>query len=148
MTKPVILQTLNRLLTIVYRSLPMYLTYASPWTRHGDERAVAALRHIVEDQKQLSTRIAQYILQHHGSLETGEYPIEFLDMHDLSLDFLLTRLVEHQRSEVAALERCVRDLQADREATALAEEALGSVRGHLETLEELAGELTRSSPAG
>jgi hypothetical protein len=134
---------LNRLLTIVYRSLPMYLSYACPWTQRGDERAVAALARIVDDQKQLSTRIAQYVMQHYGPTEIGEYPVDFLDTHDLALDFLIKKLVECQKRDVEATEQCVAALHADRQATALSEEALGAARGHLETLEELAAELSK-----
>ena len=104
----------------------MYLTYACPWTHRGDEKAVAALAHIVEDQKQQSNRIAQFILEHHDSIEMGEYPIEFLDMHDLSLDYLITKLVQSQKNDVAGLEQCAAELQQDRPAAALAEEALGA----------------------
>jgi hypothetical protein len=136
-------QALNRLLTILYRSLPMYLTYACPWTHRGDEQAVAVLRNIVEDQKQLANRIAQYILRI-GPIETGEYPSDYLDMHDLSLDYLITKLVEHQQRDVAALEQCVAELSRERPAAALAEEALGAARGHLEALEELAGRLAKN----
>ncbi|MBI3836741.1 MAG: hypothetical protein HY288_02240 [Planctomycetia bacterium] len=131
-------QALNRLLTILYRSLPMYLTYAHPWTHRGEEKALTNLRHIADDQKQMAGRIARHILDHHGPIETGEYPIDFLDMHDLSLDFLITRLVQCQKNDVAAIEQCVAELRADRQAGVLAEEALGAARGQLEALEELA----------
>lgn len=136
---------LNRLLTVLYRSLPTYLTYAAPWTHRGDDPALATLENIVADQRQLAARIAQYILDHHGPIETGEYPIEFLDVHDLSLDFLLTKLVEYQKKDVATLEQCVQALQGDRHAAVLAEEALGSARGHLETLQEQADRLAKTS---
>jgi hypothetical protein len=135
---------LNRLLTVLYRSLPMYLTYASPWIHRGDEVAMAALRHIVEDQKQLAARIGQFLLAHHGPIEMGEYPLDFPDMNDLSLDFLITRLVECQKHDVAAIDLCVAELQGDRQAASLAEEALGAARGHLETLEELAGQVAKA----
>ncbi len=135
-------QTLNRLLTIIYRSLPMYLTFACPWTHRGDEKAVATLGHIVEDQKQLANRVAEYILKT-GPIDMGEYPLDFPDTHDLGLDYLIVKLVNCQKDDVAALEQCVADIKNDREAAALAEEALGSARGHLESLEELAGHLTK-----
>jgi hypothetical protein len=138
------LHVLNRLLTVFYRSLPMYLTYASPWIHRGDEEAMAALRHIVEDQKQLSARIAQYLLAHHGPIEMGEYPPDFPDMNDLSLDFLITRLVACQKHDVAVIEQCVAELQGDRQAATLAEEALGAARGHLETLEELTSQVANA----
>jgi hypothetical protein len=133
-------QVMNRLLTVIHRSLPMYLTNASPWTHRGDEPALGALQRIVEDQKQLGHRIGQYILEHHDTIEMGEYPIEFLDVHDLSLDYLLTRLVDCQKADVTALEQCAAALQHDRHAAALAEEALGAARGYLETFSELAAQ--------
>jgi len=139
MTKLGTYHALNRLLTILYRSLPLYLDYACPWTYRGDEKAVATLRNIVAGQKQLSTRVAQAVMAL-GPTEIGEFPIEFLDMHDLSLDFLVKKLIEYQKKDIAALEQCAAELAPDRKASALADEALGAARGHLESLEDLASQ--------
>jgi len=144
MDKPHIYDALNRLLTILERSLPMYLSYASPWVRNGDETAVSALRNIVEEQKQLAARVAELVLER-GPMNVGEYPVECYDMHDLSLDYLLSRLVEYQQRDVSALARCVEELQSDRPSATVAEEALGAARGHLEILKELAAALGDSS---
>jgi hypothetical protein len=143
MPKPATYAALNRLMTIVYRSLPMYLTYACPWTHEGDETASAALKRIVDDEKQLSERIAAYILDHHGPLEMGEYPLDFPDTHDLSLDYLISKLVDCQKKDIGGLEVCVAALAGDREGLVLADEALGAARGHLETLEELAKSVSK-----
>jgi hypothetical protein len=132
-------RALNRLLTVLERSLPMYLSYARPWTHPGDEKAVKTLKHIVEDQQQMAERVGQAVLDL-GPIELGEYPIEFYDWHDLSLDFLLSKLVICQKRDIARIESCVSELQADRAAAALAEEALGAARGHLEALEEASGQ--------
>jgi hypothetical protein len=140
MSKLGVHQALNRLLTVIERSLPLYLSYTTPWTRAGDEKATAALKHIVADQQQLAGRIADVILEK-GPIDLGEYPIGFYDLHDLSLEYLLTKLVEFQKKSVAQLERLLPELQEDRVAAALGEEALGASRGHLETLEELVGKL-------
>jgi hypothetical protein len=140
-----IYQALNRLLTILYRSLPMYLTYACPWTHRGDDRALAALKRIVEDQKQMSQRLAEHIMAHYGPVEPDEYPSDYPDTHDLSLDYLIGKLVQCQKNDIAAIERCVTQLHGDREAASLAEESLGAARGHLETLEELAAEYVKPS---
>jgi hypothetical protein len=134
---------LNQLVTVLYRSLPSYLAYASPWTHHGDEKAVAALRHIDNDQKRLAKRIADHIIEHYGPVELGEYPLDFPDTHDLSLDFLLRKLVLCQKSDIATIEQLTAALTPDRKAVSVAEEALGSARGHLETLEELAAEAAK-----
>ena len=54
---------LNQLLVIHYRSLPMYLLDASPWTHRGDEKASEALNDIVTDQRQTCQRIADAVIQ-------------------------------------------------------------------------------------
>ncbi len=144
MSQPGNHRVLNRLLTVLYRSLPMYLTDAAPWTHLGDEKAVDVLHRMVEDQQQLATRIGEYVVEHYGPVELGDYPLDFPDMNDLAFDYLLGKLVACQRNDVATIERCVNQLQADFEARSLAEEALGSARGHLESLEELAAEATKA----
>ncbi|MEX2317447.1 MAG: hypothetical protein WD669_09870 [Pirellulales bacterium] len=143
MSKTGTYQALNRLLTVLYRSLPMYLTFALPWTHVGDEKAVEVLSHIVDDQRRLSTRVAHYIMEHFGPIELGEYPLDFPDTHDLAFDFLVGKLLACQKADVGAIEEIVAQLKDDREAQALAEEALGAARGHLETLEELAAETAK-----
>jgi hypothetical protein len=145
MSHPSTYQILNRLLTILYRSLPMYLTYATPRRHQGEEQALKTLKLIAADQEQISQRIGQYIIEHHGPIEIGEYPIEFLDLHDLSLDFLVGRLIDYQKRDISAMEACVALLKHERGAAALAEEALGGARGHLESLEELAAQFAKSA---
>lgn len=131
------IDVLNRLLTLLHRSLPMYLNEASPWTRPGGEPAEEVLRHIVADQQRDCGRLADVILERHGRLETGEFPMEFTDLHFLSYDFLVKELIEYQRQDIEAIERCVAWLGGDAQARQLAQEILGSARAHLESLEEL-----------
>lgn len=130
-------ELLNRLLATQHRSLPMYLIYAAPWTNGGDEGAQAALQHIVDDQKSFSTRIAEYIQQHHGNVELGDFPMEFTGLNDCSLDFLIRKLIERERAAIREIESIVAGLADDPRARSLAEETLGAARGHLENLEEL-----------
>lgn len=131
------IDALNLLLARQYRSLAMYLTDACPWVG-GDEQAEATLVNIVTDQNRMVRRIADLILDRRGAVDPGEFPMEFTDTHMLSLDFLLTELIHYQKQDVASIEDCVRRLARDPEGRALAEEALGSERAHLEALERLA----------
>ncbi len=131
------IEELNRLLEIEYRSFPMYLTDAAPWTGPHDEKAVDALKNIVADQQALSQRIGELILDLGGRIEPGEYPTQFTDTHFLSLDFLLKELLFYQRQDVADVGQIVARLAGHREARELAEEALGAERAHLEAIESL-----------
>lgn len=128
--------TLNRLLQIHYRSLPMYLASARPWVPAGHEKAAETLELIVVDEKRMIEKISEALLDVGADIELGEFPMTFTDLHDLSVDFLLKELVEAQRRDVAAIEDCVADSAGD----PLAQEALGAAKGHLESLEEAVAE--------
>ncbi len=135
--KPDLIESLNRLLEIEYRSFPMYLGDASPWFSDADAKAVLALKNIAADQQAMSQRIAELILDLGGRIEPGEYPTQFTDTHFLSIEFLLKELVYYQRQDIADIEQIVASLTGHREARELAEEALGAERAHLEALESL-----------
>ena len=60
----------------------------------------------------------------------------FMSLNDLALDYLLTRLIEHQQRDIQAIEQCVAELVEDPLAWSLASEVLGSERAHLDTLKE------------
>lgn len=137
MPQPSSIDVLNRLLGIVFRSLPMYLAGTTPWTNRDDGRAEVVLNQIVADARHYSQKLADAILDRNAVLEHGSFPIEFADVHDLSLDHLILELIEAQRHDIEAIEQCVKLLGHDRAAKALAEEVLGNARGHLQALEEL-----------
>ena len=128
---------LNRLLATLHRSLSEYLQGSHYRTNRGDERAEAVVRHLVEDQRALSARLAELILERHGQIAPSSFPMEFTDLNLLSLDYLLQELIRHQRLDIETVEECVGALRGDREARDVAEEVLGNARGHLENLESV-----------
>src|SRR5271163_541112 len=138
MPQPSSQEALTRLLAVQYRSLAMYLHDAAPWTHPGDEHALETLRHIVSDQRALSTRIADFMIDRYGRIETGEYPLEFTGLNDCGLDYLVLELIAAEKQIISIIQQSIRMLTNDRAAMALAEESLGAARGHLESLEELA----------
>ncbi|HEX3999506.1 MAG TPA: hypothetical protein VHX65_13220 [Pirellulales bacterium] len=128
---------LGRLFVLLYRSLPMYLAEAMPWTHPGGEQAQRVLAGMVADAKAYCQRIAQRIAQLRGRLDLGEFPMEFTDLNMLSLDYLLTELVRWQKADIRRIEKLATELAAESDDHALAEEVLGNWRGHLQSLEEL-----------
>lgn len=138
LAKPSIAAVLNRLLILHQRSLPMFLSYAAPWASNREHQASAILGHMVEDQKRTAGRLADYLLERRWRVENGEFPLEITGLHDVSLQYLWPKLIEAQRSDVATIQQCIAGLQNDPFARALAEEALGAARGHLQSLEEVA----------
>lgn len=144
---PATIDVLNELLRVQYRSLPMFLAGAEPWTREGDERAATALSNIVADQQAMVQRLGEAILDRGGQVDTGNFPIEYAELHFLALDYLLKELVARQHNDVAAVERCAARLTTDRAARTLAEEVLGQERAHLETLQSLLASSGAGQPA-
>jgi hypothetical protein len=129
--------TLNRLLVIHHRSLASYLSYASPTWHRGDDRARDVLQQIAADHQQVVDRLGEMIIENDGVVQFGGYPMRFTGYHDLGFEFLLDRLIESQKKDVAAIEECIGQLDPAPLAKALAQEALGAAKAHLESLEEL-----------
>jgi hypothetical protein len=136
-SRPDPIDVLGRLFRILNRTLPMYLAGADPWRRAGDEAMANALAAVVADQRLYAGRIAEAILQERGRFDSGDYPMEFTEYNMLSLDFLLTAMIRHQKQDIAAIERCVANLAGSLPFQVLAEEVLGNARGHLESLQDL-----------
>ena len=130
-------EILGRLFQRLYRSLPMYLAEAVPWTHPGGEQAQRVLAGIVADARAYCQRIAERILLLRGRLDLGEFPMEFTDLNLLSLDYLLTELVRWQKADIRSFEQFVAELADCTEDQGLAEEVLGNACGHLQSLEEL-----------
>jgi hypothetical protein len=135
---------LNRVLTIVNRSFPMYAASACPWTHPGDERASKVLHRITVDYEMYVRRLADLLLERRQLQGFGEFPMIYTDTHDLGLDYLVSELIDYQKQDIVELELCLPVLKPDPTGKALAEEILGNARGHLQSLEELLPEQAAS----
>src|SRR5689334_1981256 len=103
MNRPAIHQALVRLLATQRHSLAMYLANTRPWAPPGSERALAAVRHIVEDQTKMSGRIADHMIDVYGQVDSGEFPMEFTSVHDLGIEYLIERLIAAERHDVGLI---------------------------------------------
>ena len=131
------IDVLNRLLVIHNRSLPMYLGFAHPRFARGNAAAGETLAMIVEDQERTIDRVGGMIVEAGADVAAGEFSMVFTAFHDISFDFLLPKIIEHQQQDIDAIGACVDQLDADPIAKAIAEETLGAAQGHLENLQEL-----------
>ena len=137
MSPPSTTDILNRLLVLHERSLPMYLSYAPPADLANNEKARAVLAQIVEDQRRTIDRLATLVLDNGGTVDYGEFPLSFTSLHDLSLSYLLTLLIDRQRKLVAVSEKLADQLALAPYAQAAAREAVGEAKGQLDNLLEL-----------
>lgn len=115
----------------------MYLIWAAPYRSPGDEPEMRAIRHVVDDQQAMCSRIVDLLLERNQRVSYGDFPITFTGSHDLSLSYLMQRVTKYQQGTVKAIEECCKALADDPLAQGLAEECLGMAKGHLETFEEL-----------
>jgi hypothetical protein len=97
-----------------------------------------AIQAIVTDQNGIVDRVSQMLVDADFPPRAGEFPMEYTDKHDLSIDYLLLAAVGYQQQDIAAIAKMVEALRTAPAAKSLAEEALGMTKGHLDTLEELA----------
>lgn len=96
-----------------------------------------SLAAVAEDQQALADRVSRMIYDGGDLPDAGEFPLEFTDMHDLDLDFLINAAVFYQEQDVQAIAELVDALQTAPAAKAIAEEALGLAKGHLDAMREL-----------
>lgn len=136
---------LNRLLVLHSRSLAAYLNYARPWALAAYPKALAVLEQMVADQQNTVDRLAGLILET-GVVDHGEFPIQFTGWHDLSVEWLVNKLIERQKKTIAMMDQLTGQLNLAPYAQAVAKEALGQAKGHLENLQEVASEL-QGTPA-
>jgi hypothetical protein len=129
---------LNKLLVLHTRSLPMYLGYAQPWQVRNHPRFQEALENIIHLQQDMADRLATLVMENGTQLDFGEFPMHFTGLHDLSVEYVLGQCIERQKKEIAIIEKCVSLLAMAPYAQAVAQEALGEAKGHLESLEAAA----------
>ena len=132
-----ICDTLNRLLAIHGSSLPMYLASAAPWISRTDEDARATLSSIVSDQRSTIDRLGELVTENGGRADAAAFPMEFTSYHDLSLDFLLHKMIEKQRQAIDGIRQIIDELSDEAAIRPVVEESLGAAKGHLDSLQEL-----------
>ena len=128
---------LNRLLVLHHRSLPAYLSYAIPWLHRDNEAAQEVLQSIAADHRALVNRLGELIVDGNGIVIYGGFPLPYTALHDLSLDYLVTRLVQFEEQLIPQISQCADQLRMNPAAQAVALESLGEAKAHLQALEEL-----------
>jgi hypothetical protein len=104
---------------------------------YGNEEPRRILTRMVADKEQFATRLTALLDSRRHTIDFGEFPMEFTSLHDVSLEYLLSQLIEHQRRDVQAIEAALGQLTSDVDGRALVEEVLASSRRHLHSLESL-----------
>jgi bacterioferritin (cytochrome b1) len=131
-------EVLNRVLVILRRSFMQYLRYARPFTPPGREQAIETIHKIAEAQDALAERVFDAIVRAGGLPDSGEFPMDFTDTHDLGIDYAIREAIGYQKQDIVALEQMANSANPAPAAKALLDEALRLAREHLKLLEQLA----------
>jgi len=134
---------LNDLLILVYRSLLQYTMECWPWSDSGELSEEQAITTLAEEQQALVSRLAELLDRRGIVFDMGTYP-DWSELHYVSLDSLLARLIDDEQAMVAAIERLQPALTGDSEGSALAGEILAAERRHLSKLREISAARAKS----
>jgi hypothetical protein len=127
------------------RSVLIYVAEAYPWTNSTGTKALAGLQHLIAVEREAIACLGRFLVRQRIPLPyLPSYPAHFTTINFLALDFILPRLIEHERQSIAELEN---DLAAVKNPAARAEveKLLDLKRKHLPQLEELASEQPHAS---
>lgn len=130
-------QLLNRIAALHHRSLPTYLTYAKPWVPTGKEDEALVIDDIAADHHDLAERVLRELEKDDRPVHLGDFPMDYTDLNDLSLSFILNEIRIYERNLLATLEELVQWADKDGPVYRLANIAIGMTVGHLQNLEEM-----------
>ncbi|WDI39804.1 hypothetical protein [Bremerella sp. P1] len=133
-------ELLNQVAALHHRSLPTYLTYARPWVRSGSEANAAIIEDIAADHHDLVQRILRVLEADDRPVMLGDFPMNYTDLNDLSLDFILQELMHYERRLLKTLEEIASWMDRDQSSYLLVNMAIGMAMGHLENLAEANGD--------
>lgn len=136
---------LSHLVAILETSPVMYVADSGIWSYPGDEDLKLALADIVGDQRNVAERAAAVLAEREVAPPQTGYPLSYTAWHDLELVYLLPRLIEGMRRQVAAIDTLVAARPDDAAAMELATEAKATTLGHIDVLEQQASRLRHAS---
>ena len=128
------------------RSFLQYVADAFPWATPNERDTLGTVQKLIEEEREANAGLARFLHKERQTLPyLGAYPSHFTTLNFVALDFLLPRLAEEERVEIAALESQLGHL-VDPQSCAEVDKLLTIKRRHLELIEKLAAHAT--TPAG
>jgi hypothetical protein len=132
---------LNEMMVLHGRALAVYMTYAPPWDGTASHEGVDIIREIADSHLMYADEVGEMLLAGNVEIYYGEFPMAYTGYHDLSIDYMLQKMVG---SETATIDRLLTDIeQAENDLVrALAERSLGASQAHLQELEDFIASAT------
>jgi hypothetical protein len=137
---------LATLVSVMKSSPATYIADSGIWSYPGDETLKLALSDVVSGQRGIVDRAAGILAEREVAAPQTAYPLSYTAWHDLDLVFLLPRVIDGMKRQVARLEQIVSSATTDQAAVDLGREAIAATRSHVDVLEQQAARL-RHVPA-
>ena len=125
---------LNALLVNLYRSLLQYVAECRPWT---DAEHEAVVNQLADRQREDVRVLVDFLVDCDMEIDFGTYPTEYTDLHYLSLEILIRRLVDNQQSLVTVVNQTAAWLNGDDQAAELIRCIGESQNGILQDLQSM-----------
>lgn len=104
------------------------------------------IRQVALEQREEATRLGELIVRETGTINTGQYPSRFGDLHYLNASRILLDWVPEQRALVAELEKDVSNFGSRDDVPArLVREILVREQEHLASLEQIVRQIPAHS---
>ncbi len=119
------------------RSLAMYLRDADPWSRRQDSAVQDVLNSIISSNIEYADRFGEMVVAEGAATAHGEFPMPFTALHDCALSYLIGLVRDSVEEDIKLMEEYVANLADAPLAKALAQEALGAARAHIDAIDEV-----------
>ena len=137
---------LNTFVIAIGRSLLQYADECWPWASVSEAEAQSALHRLAALQRQEVAALSELLDQRGQVIDFGGYPTEYTDLHFVSLDFFLSRILSGEQGVVAELDEAVHACIDDPAAVDVLKEVLTTERKIVERLEAIAKSRATSTP--
>jgi len=142
---------LNRLVERVYRCLLQYTVECWPWTpsaesADGKSPEQKAIEQMAARQQEFVGRLVELLSQRGQVADFGNYP-DNSELHYVSLDYLVGKLIADEERLVTALESARDAVRNDPPAATLIVELLAAEKGNVTKLRELTATPSTKVPA-
>lgn len=139
---------LNGFVISIGRSLLQYADECGPWSGLSDVETQAVFHRLAALQRQEVAAITELLDQREWTVDFGGFPTDYTDLHFMSLEYLLTRIVAGEQAVIADLEEAVHTCVDDPQSAQVLEEVLATQRKILERLKTVAAGRKQTVPSG
>ena len=131
------LEILNRVLRDLSGCFLQYVGECWPWTAFGSDgnKQRNAVMQCVERQRQSIGLIASFLNPKQDRVEFGDFSTDYTDLHYVSLQFLVKRLVESQQKLVESADRSLAQLSGAEAARIVMSTVVSNERANLVALQ-------------